>query len=236
MKRTPNPPHFPSQASPTRRDVLRLLAAGALGPAGLGGWMSEALAAGSVDGAQGVARIEGPVTVNGKLAKVGTPVQSGDRVVTGRAAQAVIVVGKDAMLMREQTSVELMGLGEVLSAITVLSGKMLAVFGKTNLTVKTGPAAIGIRGTGAYFEVEPNRVYFCLCYGEAVVDGPNMPSKVVKTVHHESPLYLMNDGTTLRAEPGPFLNHSDEELIMLEALTGREPPFMKSGVYPSKRY
>jgi hypothetical protein len=220
----------------TRRDVLRLLAAGTLGPAGLSGWMSEALAVGSVDGVQGVARVDGPVTVNGKLAKPGMPVQSGDRIVTGRSAQAVIVVGKDAMLLRDQTAVELSGAGEILAMITVLSGKVLAVFGKKDLTVKTGPAAIGIRGTGAYFEVEPKRVYFCLCYGEAVIDGPNMPSKVVKTEHHESPLYLMDDGTALRAQPGPFLNHSDEELVMLEALVGREPPFMKSGVYPAKRY
>ena len=220
----------------SRRDVLRLLVAGTLGPAGLGGWMSQALAAGSLDGVQGVARVDGPATVNGKLAKVGTPVQAGDRIVSGRGAQVVIVVGKDALLLRDQTSVELKGMGELLANITVLSGKVLAVFGKKELMVKAGPAAIGIRGTGAYFEVEPKRVYFCLCYGEAVIDGPNMASKVVKTEHHESPLYLMDDGTSLRAEPGPFLNHSDEELVMLEALVGREPPFMKSGVYPAKRY
>jgi hypothetical protein len=229
MKRTLSP-----QLS--RRDVLRLLAAGALGPAGLGGWMSEALAAGSVDGVQGVARIDGPATVNGKLAKVGTPVQAGDRVVTGRAAQVVIVVGKDALLLRDQTSVELKGKGEVLERIAVAGGKVLSVFGRKQLVIEAGVAAIGIRGTAAYLEVEPTRVYFCLCYGEAVVDGPNMASRVVKTEHHESPLYLMNDGAALRAEPGPFLNHSDEELVMLEALVGREPPFMKSGVYPSKRY
>jgi hypothetical protein len=226
----------PSPGGLSRRDVLRLLAAGALGPAGLSGWMSGALAAGSVDGVQGVARVDGSATVNGKLAKVGTPVQSGDRVVTGRGAQVVIVVGKDALLLRDQTAVELKGQSEILTTITVASGKVLAVFGKKDLVVKAAQAAIGIRGTGAYFEVEPARVYFCLCYGEAVIDGRNMQSRVVKTEHHESPLYLLDDGTTLRAEPGPFLNHSDEELVMLEALVGREPPFMKSGVYPSKRY
>src|SRR6185295_20272695 len=102
----------------------------------LSGWMSQALAAGSVDGVQGVARIEGTVTVNGKLAKVGTPVQAGDKVVTSRGAQVVIVVGKDAMLLRDQTAVELKGAGEVLSDITVVSGKVLAVFGKKELVVK----------------------------------------------------------------------------------------------------
>jgi hypothetical protein len=37
-------------------------------------------------------------------------------------------------------------------------------------------------------------------------------------------------------EPGPFQNHSDAELVMLEALCGREPPFTKDGTYPAKRY
>jgi hypothetical protein len=220
----------------SRREVLRLLAAGALGPAGLSGVMSGALAAGSVDGKQGVARVDGPVTVNGKAAKAGTPVQAGDRVVTGKGAQVVIVVGKDAFLLRDQTSVSLKGAGEALTGVVISSGKVLSVFGKKPLEIEAGAAAIGIRGTGAYIEVEPKRTYFCLCYGEAVITGRNMPPKTVKTEHHESPLYLMEDGSALRAEPGPFLNHKDEELVMLEALVGREPPFLKSGTYPNKRY
>jgi hypothetical protein len=220
----------------TRRDVLRLLAAGALGPAGLSGWMSGALAAGSVDGAQGVARVDGQATLNGKLAKPGMPVKAGDRLVTGRGAQVVIVVGKDAFLLRDQTAVQLKGTDEVLTSITVQGGKVLSVFGRKPLSIDAGIAAIGIRGTGAYLEVEPKRVYFCLCYGEAVIEGANMAPKTVKTTHHESPLYLLEDGSMLCARPGPFLNHSDEELVMLEALVGREPPFVKSGAYPGKRY
>lgn len=217
----------------TRRDVLRLLA---LGPAGLSGFLSEALAAGSIDGVQGVAQVDGPATINGKLAKQGTPVAAGDRIVTGKNAQVVIVVGKDAFLLRDNTSVALKGQGEVLSGAVIQAGKALAVFSKKPFVIEANQASIGIRGTGAYLEVEAARVYFCLCYGEAVITGGTMPPKTVKTEHHESPLYLMKDGTSLRAEPGPFLNHKDEELVMLEALTGREPPFVKSGAYPSKRY
>jgi len=220
----------------SRRDALRLLAAGVLGPAGLGGWMAEALAAGTVDGAQGVARVDGQATVNGKLAKVGMPVQAGDRVVTGKNAQVVIVVGKDAFLLRDQTALQLKGKNDVLDTVTIQAGKLLSVFGRKALTVEAGIAAIGIRGTGAYLEVEPKRVYFCLCYGEAVVNGPNMPAKSLKTVHHESPMYLLDDGSSLRAEPGPFLNHKDEELVMLEALVGREVPFTNPGAYPAGRY
>ncbi len=225
-----------SPVRPDRRELLRLLAAGGvLGPAGIAGWISDALAAGLARGT-GVIRAEGTVLVNGNPAKPGTPVRSSDKVTTGRGSQAVIVVSQDAFLLRANTAVELSGRDAVLSKVAIAGGKVLAVFGKKPLAVEAGVAAIGIRGTGAYFEVEPRRVYFCLCYGEAVIEGRGMAAKNVKTTHHESPLYLLDDGTTLRAEPGPFLNHKDEELVMLEALVGREPPFTSSGTYPSGRY
>lgn len=218
----------------SRREVLRLLAAGTLGPAGLTGWMAEALAA--AEGGQGVVQLEGTASVNGNAAKVGTPVQAGDRVATGKDAQCVVVVGKDAFLLRGGTSLVVKGQGPRLDGLALLGGKLLSVFARKPMAVEAGVAAIGIRGTGAYLEVEPKRVYFCLCYGEAVIDGPNMRSHVVQTKHHESPLYLLEDGSALRAEPGPFLNHKDSELVMLEALVGREPPFIKDGAYPGGRY
>jgi len=58
----------------------------------------------------------------------------------------------------------------------------------------------------------------------------------VKTTHHESPLLLSTTGSIMKVEAGPFQNHSDAELIMLEALVGREPPFMKDGKYPANKY
>ncbi len=79
-------------------------------------------------------------------------------------------------------------------------------------------------------------MYFCLCYGEAVISGPNMPDKTVVTKHHEQPLLLLEGGGILRAENGPFRNHADAELVMLEKLVGREPPFMKDGQYPLRQY
>jgi hypothetical protein len=63
-----------------------------------------------------------------------------------------------------------------------------------------------------------------------------MSAKLVKTTHHEQPLLLREDAGILRAEPGPFRNHSDAELILLESLVGREPPFKKDGQYPAKQY
>jgi hypothetical protein len=149
---------------------------------------------------------------------------------------AVVVVGEDAFLLRANTVIEARGSRGVLSDLLISTGRVLTVFSKKPVEIRTTYATIGIRGTGAYLEVDSASVYFCLCYGEALVQGAGMEAKVVKTTHHEQPLLLRQDGGAVRAESGPFRNHTDDELVMLEALVGREPPFMKDGVYPAKKY
>jgi len=215
-----------------RRELL--LMASAFGAAGASGLMREVLAAGDLP--PGLHRLDGSATVNGKPAKSGDKVNLGDRVATGPKSQAVVVLKGDAFLMRADTVIEVKGEQGLLSEMVIATGKVLSVFSKKPVGIKAATASIGIRGTGAYIEVDPGSVYFCLCYGEAVIDGPKMASKTVKTTHHEQPLLLTDKGGILAAEPGPFRNHTDDELIMLEALVGREPPFMKDGQYPAKRY
>lgn len=223
-----------------RRELLRrIVASGALGAAGVSGWLSEALAAGDLPATPGVNRLEGTATVNGKPARVGTPVNMGDRVATGAGSQAVVVLKGDAFLLRANTVIEVQGREGALTNLLVATGKVLSVFAKKPVAIRAATATIGIRGTGAYLEVEPASVYFCLCYGEAVIEGPGMAgaaARTVKTEHHEQPLVLSDSGGIMRAVPGPFLNHTDDELILLESLVGREPPFMKDGQYPAKRY
>jgi len=197
--------------------------------------ISEALAKGDVP--PGIAKLDGSATVNGRDAKVGTPVNLGDRVATARGSQAVVVVGSDAFLLRSNTIIEVQGSQGILSSMLVATGQVLSVFSKKPVAVKAATASIGIRGTGAYIEIHPGHVYFCLCYGEALVEGPGMANaREVKTTHHESPLLLRDDGGIMKVEAGPFQNHSDAELVMLESLVGREPPFMKGGTYPAKKY
>ena len=217
-----------------RREWLRL--AGTLGAAGVGGFLAEALAKGDLGAAQGVHRLEGTATVGGKPARVGTPVPLGERVATGPGSMAVVVVGEDAFLLRANTVIEARGSRGVLSDLLISSGRVLSVFSKKPVEIKASHATIGIRGTGAYLELDPGSVYFCLCYGEALVQGAGMESKVVKTTHHEQPLLLRDDGGVMRAEPGPFRNHTDAELVMLEALVGRAPPFTKDAAYPAGKY
>ena len=212
-----------------RRTWLRIVALG-----GAAAVIARALAKGDMP--PGVNQLRGTATVNGAAARVGTPVGLGDRISTGGDSQAVVVVGADAFLMRSNTSIEVKGREGLLTDMIVATGQVLSVFSKKPVAIKAASASIGIRGTGAYIEVDPASVYFCLCYGDALLEGPGMSAKEVQTTHHESPLLITQAGGIMRADPGPFRNHSDAELIMLEALVGREPPFLKSGVYPSGKY
>ena len=78
------------------------------------------------------------------------------------------------------------------------------------------------------------RTYVCLCYGLADLQASSMPEarQTVTTTHHDAPRYIYaRGGTPVRMiETAPVINHTDAELIMLEALVGRKPPVVGSGV------
>jgi len=217
-----------------KRRTLARLGAIAWGAGGITAFLSRALAKGDLPATPGVNRLEGTATVNGKPARVGTAVSPGDRVATGAGSQAIVVIKDDAFLLRGNTTIEFGESRGALSHVLIQAGSLLSVFGKKSMEIRAGRATIGIRGTGAYLEVLPSETYFCLCYGVADLDGPGMATKRIVTTHHEQPLLIPEGGPAMRAEPGPFRNHSDAELILLESLVGREPPFQ--GQYPSKRY
>jgi len=211
-----------------RRRALLALAAGIGLPAVLGRALAQTSAK------QGVRTAQGEVAINGKPAEPGTLVRPGDAIVLGDGAFATFVVGQDAFLMRGKTRAELMGSGVLVSALQLVTGKLLAVFasgGERRLVTAT--ATIGIRGTGAYIEAEPRRTYFCLCYGTADVAATMGGAREsYSTRHHESPRYIYGDGRKRAIAPASVANHTDSELILLESLVGRSPPqsFMDSPV------
>lgn len=209
-----------------RRRVLRALMGAGLG---LSAVLREAVAQQLIGGEQGVRRMEGEVRVNGAAAGLGTRVRPGDVVTTGRDAYAMFVVGSDAYLLRENTRAEITGSGQFVRLLRLVTGKALGVFGRSDqrreLVAPT--ATIGIRGTGGYLEAYPERrlSYFCLCYGTADLAASSGDAReVFSSVYHEAPRLIHGDGRVQAIEPGPVINHSDGELILLEGLAGRRPP------------
>jgi hypothetical protein len=183
---------------------------------------------------QGVRTVQGDMRINGKPAEAGILVRPGDAIVLGDRAVASFVVGQDAFLMRGGSRAELIGSGFLVSAVQLVTGKLLGVFGSGGeRRLVTATASIGIRGTGAYMEAEPQRTYFCLCYGTAEVAATMGGAREsYSTRHHESPRYIYGDGRKRAIVPASVANHTDSELILLESLVGRSPPqsFMESPV------
>jgi len=229
---------------PARRRILKVLAAaGLLGPAGISGLISSALAKGNAPVAPGLHKLSGTVTVNSKPAREGQLVGPGDTIATGPGSQAIYVIGQDAFLQRESSTVSF-GADIAQNLMRVVTGKILSVFGTGARNIKVSTATIGIRGTGCYIEDEPTRfgadgkvlakaqTYFCLCYGEVDLLPKAIPAQreVYRTTHHDKPMVIHDDPEMPRCmAPANVINHTDDELTLLENLVGRWPPFYGQG-------
>lgn len=192
-------------------------------------FIHEALAAGQKPVAPGMYKISGTVTVNGRPAFAGMLVKPGDTVKTGPGSQAIYVVGQDAFLQQDNSTVNIVG-EAVIGGLRLVTGKLLSVFGKGQKKIETPTATIGIRGTGCYIESDPARMYICLCYGEADYTptvAPNLAKRFTAT-HHES-VWISGQDAQQPFSKAPMINHTDAELTLLENLVGRNPPFSANG-------
>src|SRR5258706_10311600 len=118
---------------------------------------------------------------------------------------------------------------ELTTALRLVTGKVLSVFGRGRPTrIVTATSTIGIRGTGAYAETDPEQTYFCTCYGVADIAANCYPSsrETVSAKHHDKPLYILAKGKSREAiRLSPFINQHDQEPALNESLSGRTPPF-----------
>ncbi|HET9976834.1 MAG TPA: hypothetical protein VFQ20_05315 [Burkholderiaceae bacterium] len=217
-----------------RRALLRWLAQRGAALAALAG---SARAAAQVFGNaprrlvnESVFRVSGDTSVNGQPVTRATRIGAGDLLRTGRDSELVFVVGSAAMLMRADTQVQLQGASASGQPTTVVvpSGKLLAVFAPGQRAVQTATAVVRISGTGVYVESNPQETYFCTCYGKAevVATADTTSREQVISRHHDKPLYIAAGQAAGRAiRRAPFINHTDDELALIEALVGRAPPW-----------
>ena len=93
--------------------------------------------------------------------------------------------------------------------------------------MRTVTAVIGIKGTGVYLEADSEKPT-CVPVTGLPICSLGMPPKISETVttsHHDQPRFIYSGEK--RIEQAPVINHSDQELILLEKLVGRIPPFVK---------
>jgi hypothetical protein len=189
--------------------------------------------------AKSIYRIEGQVLVDGQPATPDTQIAANSTVQTGKNSEVIYAVGETAHLQRSESQVTMEtkeANSMVVSGLRVLTGKILSVFptGKA-IRMTTRNASIGIRGTGVYMESDPEQTYFCTCYGTADIASTSDPTsrETVVSRHHDRPLYILTGeqpGKNIRL--APFIDHTDQELMLIEALVDRTPPF----VFPRDDY
>jgi FecR protein len=190
-------------------------------------------------------RMSGRAWVNGNQVDSHTRIGPNDTVKTSHDGELVFVVGSHAMLLRGDSHLVLHAAEKstsespVIGLLRLLSGKLLSVSRNKGMRINTPTATIGIRGTGVYLEAEPDKTLFCTCYGDIDITANHDAASrdTVHATHHDRPLIVFNQalpGKSIRnardpefSKPGdaPKLIHSDEELMMIEALVGRTPPF-----------
>ncbi len=217
-----------------RQFLLNALRTGALG---LTGSLLPAIAGAATLGkvprklptGQSIYDMHGMVKVNGAPADLASIIRNNDVIQTGKDSDVTFVVGKDAFILRANSMLELSGGNDLLvSGLRLISGALLSVFGKSRHQVSTSTAVIGIRGTGIYVEAQPELTYICTCYGTTEITAADDPSsqETIVSKHHDAPRYISSTGAKgKRIQSAPFKNHTDLELMIIETLVGRTPPF-----------
>jgi hypothetical protein len=188
---------------------------------------------------QSIFRLSGSASVNGKEANPDTFIRPGDTVKTGDDSELVFAVGGQAMILRsnaeliierEDNDISSM----IIAGLHLLTGKLLSVSRNAPMKIQTLTATIGVRGTGWYIETDPEQTYFCTCYGVTdVVANKDLSKQTVVSTHHDQPLYILGDSASGKSiRKAPFINHTDQELTLIETLVGRTPPF----IFPKDDY
>src|SRR5262245_6633622 len=199
--------------------------------------------------------MKGEVLVNGQPATEKTIITPSDKVSTGANSYVIAAVGANSFILRDKSVLDLGGTNPLKQVMRLVTGKFLGVFGKLagkqSLSLNTPVATIGIRGTGVYAESDPEKTYLCTCYGTTAlaagadydfdleaqglgaakdrkkkVDDRPVELAQVTAQHHDAPKYILaapDNGKRITAPP--FINHTDLELMTLEALVGRKVPF-----------
>jgi len=222
---------------PRRRVLIQALAAGFFTSAGSATAQLFGRSPGRLPAGQSIYRLSGSVSVNSAPATLQTRISPGDTVETAPGAEVIFAVAEEAYLLRggSRMVIERPPSGLVTS-LRLITGKVLSVFGKGRPTrMITATSTIGIRGTGVYAETDPEQTYFCTCYGVTDIVANNDPAskETVSATHHDKPLYILAKGNAgARIRRAPFINHTDQELMLIESLVGRVPPF----VFPMEDY
>lgn len=172
--------------------------------------------------------IEGDVFINQIKINSTSKIRNGDEIVVSKNGKLVFIMGEDAFLVRGGSTLQVYSEegSKVISALRLVGGAMLGIFGKRKTTTRifTATATIGIRGTAVYVAVSPDKLYTCTCYGHTdLIVG--LEREEVLATQHNAHVVTTNSRVSSQMKAFEVIDHNDDELRMLEALVGRKPLF-----------
>jgi hypothetical protein len=234
--------YFDKVDDPRRRWLIQALGAGYFSTLPMAQVMAQVLGSRPEKLPEGrsIYRVQGRVLVDGKEANLQTQVTPTSTIETPANGEIVYVQNQNSYVQRGNSRVVLeraeKAEGGFAAGLRIVTGALLSVFPRGSpMTLKTKTATVGIRGTGVYLEADEEQTYFCTCYGVADVAANEDPQSkdTVAASHHDRPLYILAKepkGRNIRK--APFINHTDQELMLVETLVGRKPPF----IFPKDDY
>lgn len=208
-----------------RRETLKAAAA----------WMAMGgLPAAMAQQRSNVVELVGDALINGQRLRPDQTVQTGDQLETGPGSGVVFALGNASFRVRQNTRMTVER-GSTLSAVSLLriiTGGVVSVWNKGgSRSIVTPTLTAGIRGTGVYTEVVPQRnnsTYFCNCYGTVDVESGGVKT-VSQSDYHQS-FWAGTDaqGFATLTSAG-FLDHTDEELEFLARLINQRTYWQIAG-------
>lgn len=196
----------------------------------LGGWHAA-----QAQERSNVVELQGDALLNGRRMTPQHSVQTGDEVQTGPGSTLVFVVGNSSFMVRQNSylRVERGSTLSTVSLLRLLTGAVASVWGKgTPRRIQTPTLTAGIRGTGAYTEVFPerdHRTYFCNCYG--TIDLNARSSSTTSQAEYHQSFWAEPQQTAAGSflSPARAINHTDEELEFLARLVDQRTAWQIAG-------
>lgn len=181
-----------------------------------------------------IVELEGDAMLNGAVLRPDATVQTGDVIETSSKSRLVFVIGNSSFHVRQNSRLAVER-GETLNAVSLLrllTGAVVSVWGRGgNRRIVTPTLTAGIRGTGVYSEVFPekdSRSYLCNCYG--TVDVSTASEKVTSVSEYHQAFWAdKRDTDDVVLSPAKAINHTDEELEFLARLVQQRTAWQISG-------
>lgn len=213
-----------------RRTTLQAAAAWVVA----GGWASA-----HAQRRSNIVELEGDALVNGQPLRPQASIQTGDVLETGPKSRLIFVIGNTSFHVRQNSrlAVERGDTLNTVSLLRLLTGAVVSVWGRgSNRSIITPTLTAGIRGTGVYTEVLPERdfrSYFCNCYG--TVDLSTTTDRTTTTTEYHQAFWADRHEEeeerkdAVKLSPARAINHTDEELEFLAGLVNQRTAWQISG-------